>query len=116
MSRILAAVLPFFCAVLLLGSGLLTLFGSVFTLGSQEDLVRQHQVAGFFPSLALRLLVVGLFGLVLALATAAISLLFRRWHRPGSWAGPKPLLWRAVAVNLLCALVGCAWFTWSNMP
>lgn len=92
MSRVLAAALPYCLAFLLLGSGLLTLFASVFTLGSQEDLVVQHQTAGFFPALALRLLVVSLFGLALAGGTAVISWFFRRWHHPGSWAGPKAFL------------------------
>jgi hypothetical protein len=115
MSRTFTAALRYIFAFLLLGSGLLTLFVSVFTLGSQEDLVRQHPVIGFFPSLGQRLLVVGFFGLMLAVATAAVSLLFRRWHPVGSWSAPKPLLWRAVAVNLLCAFVGCVCFTWANM-
>ena len=115
MSRVFATALPYFFAFLLAGSGLLTLFVSVFTLGSQEDLVCQHQEAGFFPSLVLRLLVVGSFGIALAVVTAALSLLFRRRHRLGSWVGPVPVLWRAVAVNFLCALVGCVWFTWVNM-
>ena len=115
MTRAITAALPYFFAFLLLGSGLLTLFVSVFTLGSQEDLVRQHQVAGFFSSLGQRLLVVGFFGLVLAVATAAISLFLRRWRPTGSWSAPRPLLLRAVAVNLLCAFVGCVWFTWANM-
>ena len=115
MTRALTAALPCFFAFLLLGGGFLTLFVSVFTLGSQEDLVCQHQVAGFFPSLGQRVLGVGFFGLVLAGATAAIRLLFRRRHPAGSWSAPKPLLSQAVAVNLLRAFVGCVRFTWASM-
>jgi hypothetical protein len=48
MSRILSVALPYFFALLLGGSALLTLFVSLFSLGSQEQIVQQLQRDGFF--------------------------------------------------------------------
>jgi hypothetical protein len=112
MSRILSVVLPYFLVLLMVCGALMTLFMSIFTLGSQEDIEQQLQHTGFFRSVGLRFLVVGPVGLVLALATAAISLVFRQWRRPGSWAAPKTVLRWAVVMNLLCALAGCVAYSW----
>ena len=54
MSQILTAALPYFFAVLLLCSGLLTFAFSMFSLGAKEDMVQKHRAAGFLPSLAER--------------------------------------------------------------
>jgi len=114
MNRRLAAALPYFFALLLGCGALLSLFVSVFTLGSQEQIKQGIQQAGFWPSVGLRFAVAGAVGLALALGTAACSVVFRRWHHPGSWASPKPVLGWAMTVNLLCALGGCLYFVWSG--
>lgn len=115
MNQRLPAVLPYFFALLLMCGALLTLFASIFTLGSQEQIKHEFQQTGFWPSVNLRFAVVGTFGLVLALVTAVLSVVVRRWHRPSSWAAPKPVLGWAVAVNLLCALGGCLYFVWCGL-
>jgi hypothetical protein len=111
-SKILSVALPY-CFALLLGCGaLLTLFVSVFSLGSQDQIVQQLQQDGFLWAVCWRFLMVGIIGLVLALTTAAISLIFRRWRHPGSWAASKTLFRWAAIMNLLCALAGCVAYAW----
>ena len=112
MSRFLSVVLPYCLALLLVCGALLTFLVSIFYLGSQEQHQQQLIQIGYFSLLGLRFLAAGIAGLVLAGATAAISLAFRRWHRPGTWAAPKPVLLWAIAVNLLCGLLGSLMFVW----
>jgi uncharacterized membrane protein YhaH (DUF805 family) len=112
MSRILTAVLPSFFALLMVCGALLTLVVSIFNIGTHEFVKQQIQQDGFWPYVGLRFVVAGTVGLVLALICAALSLVFRRWHRLGSWAAPKPVLGWAGAVNLLFALAGSLWFAW----
>jgi len=112
MSRLLLVVLPYFFALLLVGGALLTLVVSVFSLGSQEQIVQQLQQDGFLLTVGWRFSVVGIMGLVLALATTATSLVFRPWLRPGSWVAPKTVLRWAAVLNLLCALAGCVACAW----
>lgn len=112
MSRILSVALPYLFALLLGCGALLTLFVSIFSLGSQDQIVEQLQQDGFLLAVCWRFSMVGIVGLVLALATAAISLIFRQWHRPSSWAAPKIIFRWAAALNLLCALAGCVAYAW----
>ncbi|RZJ86098.1 MAG: hypothetical protein EOO60_13905 [Hymenobacter sp.] len=112
MHKILSVALAYFFALLLVCGALLTLFISIFSLGSQEQIVQQLQQDGFFWAVCWRFSMVGIVGLVLALATATISLIFRQWHRPGSWAAPKTVFRWAAVLNLLCALAGCVAYAW----
>lgn len=108
-------VLPqFLYLILYAGSGLFTLFwASVFFLGSEDTVFRQIEAHGLLMLFVRRFLGFALLGGLIAFGITVPSILLQVWRKQKGWSEPKQVFKWALLVQVVCALLGSAFFALS---